>query len=686
MILSAEEVTELESYSAESLGSFSPFVRVEENGDYITVKGFRSRNFELALKKSFKTARVYNGVFFDDGYRYLRFHRFYAIEMVYVCKKILDDRSNNYVSRDNLMSVITGMYKNTWLKNTVDDTKAININTGIIKKEFTVEPFDYQWAFLKDYAVNTPKYDLIGSLLDAAPGSGKTLTGLFFSKLYEAETTIILCPKPVVEQIWVDSIEKFLKRPHMVWDSVSKGRLTGKEDYIVCHFQAIDEVLESTKRFRGRDITLWIDESHKATEESSQLVQKIYQLHEELSPQHTVHASGTPLKARPTEAIPLLKTVDPLFKGEAVESYTKVFGSSKPVALDILNNRLGIVKFKVTKEQYSKIEETDEELKVSMPNSKEYTLDNVSKVMKEKAEDYVSEYLEDKPFIITEFKRLHDQVLGIVGRDNQELARYFRMASKMHDSYSPYDDRELVRECKELEAKYHLAVLTGEDKKQFKKLAPMYKYPILSIRGKLLGNVLGKMRIKCFTEMARNMELEKIIDSAIKKTIIFTSYVDPLKAAEQYCKEKGYDPITVSQETNKDVRSLLKRAEKEENTANPIIATYQSLGTGNEVVMCSTYVAIDVPYREYVRNQARARINRASQDSPVTYYEAVLDTGQEPNLSTRNLDILKWSGEMVDAMLGTEGDNIDVDYDEDISLNVRSGLGLIDRIAKSFSN
>lgn len=665
MELSLESVKKIEGYSTESLGSFVPFVRVVEKGDYIEVQGFRSYNFEQSLKKAFKTSRVYTGIFIDKNFRSLRCHKFYAIELAYVCGKLIEGGGYS-CSVSDLKSIIRGLYENTWLFKTKEETLRLDTYPEKIRSEMTVTPFDYQLAFLEDYANVAPKYNLKGYLAELAAGSGKTLLAYFFSLYFDSDVMLIICPKPVVEQIWVHSANEYFKRPKAVWDSVSGGNITGREDYIICHYQAIDNVIKDLRKFKGKKITLWIDESHKVTEETSKIVNDVYKIIDEYHVEHTIHASATPLKARPIEAIPLLKTIDPLFKGEAVDSYTKVFGSSKAVALDILNNRLGIVKFKVTKEQYSKIQETDLDVKVSFPGSEKYEMDNVGNLMQEAVKSYVAEYIDNKDMIVNKFNMLHSLVVQR-SKDKDTLKRYKSMADKMHKNFNPFEDKEYIRECKAIEKLYHLQLLNNEEKKEFRSVVAMYKYPKLSIRGKVLGNVLGKLRTECFVRIAAEMELNKIIDASIKKTVIFTSYVDVLKEAERFCKEKGYNPIVIYQDTNKDLKSLLKSAEVDESV-NPIIATYESLGTGNELVMCSSFVAIDVPFREYSYTQAKARINRASQDTDVTYFKAVLDTGDKPNLSTRNLEILQWSGDMVDQMLGVTGtDYSNLDNDEEES-------------------
>ena len=116
-------------------------------------------------------------------------------------------------------------------------------------------------------------------------------------------------------------------------------------------------------------------------------------------------------------------------------------------------------------------------------------------------------------------------------------------------------------------------------------------------------------------------------------------------------KNSGYKPIEVYGETNKNLPALIKQF-FDDPDANPCVATYQSLSTAVPMIAANVEIMTNAPWRDGEREQAIARVARIGQDEDVYIYDTFLDTGNEPNISTRSKDILEWSRAQVAAILG----------------------------------
>jgi superfamily II DNA or RNA helicase len=166
-----------------------------------------------------------------------------------------------------------------------------------------------------------------------------------------------------------------------------------------------------------------------------------------------------------------------------------------------------------------------------------------------------------------------------------------------------------------------------------------------------LGSIVGTKRIEATKALIDGIDFDGIINSTEKKTVVFTSYVQALEKCKLVLDKKGFNPLAVYGQTNNNLQNIIKEFEINEEV-NPLIATFASLSTAVPLVMADTMIMLNSPFRDYVYTQAISRIHRLGATSQVRVFVAELDTGQEPNISSRSTDILKWSQEQISKILG----------------------------------
>lgn len=397
-----------------------------------------------------------------------------------------------------------------------------------------------------------------------------------------------------------------------------------------------------------------------------------------------VELSGTPMKALGFEAIPLIKAVDPKFNDECMVAFRKMFGKDALRATDILANRLGIVMYKVSKEETDVKPLEEHYINVKVVDEDRFLLSTIRTTMVAFITERTNYYQSRFPA----YERTYENCL----KEFEETAFRNKPFSPEYEKYNRFvkiiREKKYTREtfadytvyCTKYEKQVIEPALRPERRKAFRDAKSVVKYVELKIRGEALGTVLSKARMECNKAIVDAFDFTEIIDNAEKKTLIFTSYVDVVKATEAKLSNQGYKPICVYADTNSNLPQLISKYGSDENI-NPLIATYQSLSTAVPLTMANVVILLNQPFRIHEKEQAMARANRLGQDKQVRVYNVLLDTGNEPNISTRSMDIMEWSRQQVNAIMGFEND-IDVgiesfdelieDVNEEVSVESKS--------------
>ncbi len=627
-------------------------VTVTQQGDVIEVKGVNGKHIYKDIKRLWNTTRVSEHLFINMDGSSFSFRSFFLPDVLFTINSLIEGKGTYRERRRTLAKIRDALMENTWLKR-ANEPVVSKLNYDKLS-EFKLTPKDFQSEFFDAYDRLTQQYNLNGFLFAGAAGSGKTYSSIALTYCLESEVTIVICPKNAVLRVWEDTLLTKIKTiPKYYISSVHQHR-TGKERFLIFHYEDLPKALAIAKEFRGRKLSIILDESHNFNEITSMRTNLFVALCQDTACKEVIWLSGTPIKAMSKETIPLFRSLDPLFTEEVEISFKKIFRGDAGKAVEILNNRLGLVSFIVPKERLKLKDPIITPIRIKIPNGEKYTLDAIKDEMvafiRKRYEYWHAREADDKRF----FYGVLDKFKARLGNDQaklQEFDQYMRSLKRIIGTTMYGDVREDMVFCNKYEIKVIMPTLTPEDKNRFKDVKSAIKYLSLKIKGECLGTVVGGARQKCFSELAANIDYDYFCETTEKKTIVFTSYVDALAAAAERCKQQELEPVLVYGATNNKLNDIIKKFESND-ALNPLIATFDSLSTAVPMVMCDVMVMINVPFRDYEMQQAISRIHRLGADTQTYVYTVFLDTGDRPNISTRSKDILEWSQKEVEKIIG----------------------------------
>jgi SNF2 family DNA or RNA helicase len=318
-----------------------------------------------------------------------------------------------------------------------------------------------------------------------------------------------------------------------------------------------------------------------------------------------------------------------------------------------LKNRLDGLLYKIEKKELDITPPIFKEIKVEVPGSQKYTLKNVRLAMQKFTEERTAYYAARRRDDEKTYYDCMDLYARSVEKSKKEnLAYYYRCLDTVIrcGGDARFCKEEMIY-CNRYEAKEIIPALPKDKRDAFREAKTIVKYVKLKIQGECLGRVVGRLRIDAHLDMADHLDYVSIVEGSEKKTVVFTSYVEVVDKLITYLPETGLKPLFVYAKTNNRLSQILDQFEKDEDT-NPLVATYASLSTAVPLVMADQAVLLDAPWRDYQLQQTVSRISRLGATTQTYVFTAVLDTGEEPNISTRSFDVLKWSQEQVMAITG----------------------------------
>ena len=618
---------------------------IQDAGKYYIIRGFPVYPFFARLKRYYNSTKLENLVtivrsiginsWFSNT-RVIKIHKFFIPELIFLLNKF--NMASNIIER---------LQKDTWLGEKSSSKTHCDINR--VFSNLNCDLYPHQEKFIREYADHKDSHKLRGYLLSFSQGLGKTITSVALMEALGKERVIVICPKNTMVETWKSHFQRFYKKPQSIYVAGVDKKFEGQR-FCIFNYDAIDK-MNSMSGVKTANMGVIVDESHNFLRMQSSRTRKLIELAKESDQTDMLLMSGTPIKACGIEMIPMLSILDPMFDEEAANIFKLAFGTSVKIATDVLNARIHCIMERVTKDVLDLPSKTRTTIKIKLPDGQKYTVKEVRKGM----EEYIRSRLTYHRDHMVEYRQEFDECMKFLNQSpiagTEEFKKYKVILNRLiHDRGRFNQGDAEVTWMNQYEKTVVEKQFPSELLQKFRHCKAAIKYLHLKVRGEVLGQYLGKLRIEMTSAMLQKANLKQMIDEAQKKTIIFTSFVDTIETCEKYVRSLGYKPIVIYGKNSGEIAPLA-RVFQTDMTVNPLIASLQTLSTGATLTAANRVIFLNKPWRSVDYEQASDRVHRIGQDAPVDIISLVLDTGEQGNLSTRMEDIMDASAQAFDAIV-----------------------------------
>lgn len=627
-------------------------VRVTTHKQDIIIDGVSGRLLAADITRHWATSKVSKNIFTQIQLQRISFRAFFLMDVYYILQTLQTDGTTR-TPRRVLAKIISLLKTNTWLRDLdqpIDWSKHVRNVDKILKWK----PLDWQRELLVELVTNSVRYNLTGYILAAPPGTGKTFGALYCAESLGVDAIVVVAPKKAIYDVWDSTLSEVYHDTPRTWVSGRGHELDTTATRFVFHYEELAYIDRLAPQLLDKRVVVVLDESHNLNNIQSARTTRLVEFVKTIKPVMTLWTSGTPLSAMGTEMIPFLHTATKDFTKDVQDRFTKIYGASKSNANDILRNRIGVSKYQIEKSDVVRNESITSVHQIKLPNGNDYTLPAISKVLTAFIADRKKHYDANHSVYLERYEagvRYYERTIEDDDASLQALAVYKRYVQQIIADYDPIALRDEIMYCNSFETKTIAPVLPKEMRRHFLDARSVIKYVRLKIVGEALGRVLTKMRVECNLDLLHYVPFDQLIDPSEAKSILFTSHVEVVEEANSLLTAAGYKPVMVYADTNKNLSAIRDEFTRNPDI-NPLIATYKSLSEAVPMTMANTVVLLNAPFRDRERIQAVSRVDRIGQVHPVRIHEIYLDTGNVPNISTRSREILEWSRQQVEEILG----------------------------------
>lgn len=645
-----------------SFFTFAP--SVEEVGSFYIFSGINVSEMEADLKTNFGTSVIFSKLITKITTRTFKIHRFFMVEFAWILDHLTSQKDKRTINRYRVgMLKYRQLYdeikEKTWIKTTFEIHPKYDLNKAL--QDFVISPYPDQREFLEDYSRIKYGYQLKGCLLDAVVGSGKSICSLIWSKMISPYKTFIITPRNLITTPWLLEIEKAFKTKKKIWTSIDGTNILDHldADFFIIHKEQLRDndwslVIKAVTKSGKEPAKVIIDESHNYAEHTSLQSQGIIEFGTNKFISDVLFMSGTPIKAQGKETYTLFATIDKFFDDKVRTPFLKLYGRDNYYLNEMLAHRLGRIKFTIPAITEMNNPPEPIVIKIKFPGVEKFTLNSIRLDMVTFINERVKFYKNHMPQYIADWEDVLRMYRNTISRDPaaiHELDQYVKIVNYFRKhGYNNFTDSDKSKFAGKVEKQIE-SHLKGDDLKYFRHIKSAVKYVALKIRGEALGNVLGKARMDAVKETILHAGLPEMVNSVKKKTLVYTSYIEVIKELENHFQLNGMKPISVYGDNSKEIDQVVDTFANDKNV-NPLITTFATLREGKPMIMANQIILMNSPFRSFELKQTIARIYRRGQDEECFVYLIDLDTGSEENITSRSIDIMQWSAEQVDQLLG----------------------------------
>lgn len=620
--------------------------------------------FTSILHKSGYTRSKQKYLFAHIGMAGFSVHKFFIPDIKQILLHILDTGSQfdvNFKAIENIVKIIDNDIM-------VSHGKLSPLDMNIINNDMRYPPLPVQKPVYENY-INIRNTNMSrGMLLDGPVGIGKTYMSLSIALALKSEVTLIVAPLATIDKVWSNSLSGdgvLFNNPQSHYIVGSDTDYRG-EKYVLCHYENIGKIMDLYSKYNINFTMLIVDEIHNFTDMKSNRTKLLIDITDKIPFKDTLPMSGTPIKAGYKDLVAILKIVYSDFSTTVMNRYIKLYRGSSWLMKEVLKDKYRGVSTVLKKTDMKIPPLTTTNVKIKIKNGGKYTLAAIRRRLIDYVETRQRELDDNYDTYSEQYTRLYTKAKDILletGKVSVDKFKWYERTVKLivgaHNNNSLMSVANDIREVNVFEKTYIISVLNSTDSNIFKDVKSIYKYSSLKVRGEALANVVMRSRIDCYSEMATAADILEFVNSTTNKTIIFSNYTDVCESVRQSCLSRKLKPITVYGDTSKDLNKNVNIFSSVSNI-NPLIATYKSLSTGVPLIAANVVVLFGLPHRQYIFEQAIGRAWRTGQTLPVSVYITELNTGDDPNITDRDVDIIDFFRNEVSAITGKE-DSVTLD-------------------------